>query len=111
MVNSTDYLLEISESYQRMAEQGVLSLVSDDSLISLAEVQFALSVLLDLRVGRIVLTTDRFQEYRDDMIDICVNAYRHDLSLEAASSMVKEKYNIGIVLTPNEKERYQTVNY
>ena len=48
MENSTDYLLGISEKYQRMAEQGELSLLSDDSLISLEEIQFALSVLLDL---------------------------------------------------------------
>lgn len=108
---STDYLLGISEIYKRKAEQGELSLRSDDSLISLEEIQFTLEVLLDLRVGRIVLTTDRFKEYLDDMIDICVNAYRHGLSQETGSSMVKEKYNIGIVLTSNEKERYQTVNY
>jgi len=46
---STDYLLGISESYQRMAEQAELTLLRDDSL-SLAEIQFTLSVLFDLRV-------------------------------------------------------------
>ena len=103
---STDYLLGISESYQRMAEQGELSLLSDDSLISLEEIQFTMSVLFDLKVGRVVLTNDRFQEYLDDMIDICITACRKGLSQEVASSLVKGKYNIKIILTSNEKESF-----
>ena len=103
---STDYLLGISESYQQMAEQGELSLLSDNSIISLEEIQFALSVLLDLKVGRVVLTDDRFQEYLDDMIDICVTASRNGLSQEVASNLVKEKYNIKIILTSEEKESF-----
>ena len=99
---STDYLIGISESYKRMAEMGELSLLSDGSLISLEEIQFAMSVLLDLKVGRVVLTNDKFQAYTDDMIDICVNAFRNDLSKEAASSLVKEKYHIEFKLTSNE---------
>jgi len=51
----------------------------------------------------VVLTNDRFQEYLDDMIDICVTACRKGLSQNAASSLVEEKYNITIILTPNEK--------
>jgi hypothetical protein len=99
MGNRTELLLEISQSYQRMAEQGELSLLSDDTTISLEEIQFALSVLLDLRVGRVALTgqylhlgAEKFQEYLNDMIDICVTAKRSGLSQSAASSLVKEKY-------------------
>jgi hypothetical protein len=92
MVNNNENLMEISLKYQRLAEQGELSLLSDDTIISLEEIQFALSVLLDLGVGRVALTTDRFQEHLDDMIDICVTAKRSGLGQSAASSLVRENY-------------------
>ena len=99
---STNYLLGISNAYQEMAKDGKLTLLSDDSIISLEEIQFAMSVILDLKVGRVVISSARFQEYTDDMIDICVNAYRNKLSEEATSSLVKEKYHIEFKLTANE---------
>ena len=99
---STNYLLGISEAYQEMAKNGKLFLLSDDSIISLEEIQFAMSVMLDLKVGRVVISSERFQEYTDEMIDICVNAYRNNLSKEAASSLVKEKYHIEFELTAND---------
>ena len=97
-----DYLISISNCYQRIAQMGELSLLSHDSIISLEEIQFALSVLLDLKVGQVVLTNGRLWEYLDDMIDICVTAFRNDLVKEAASSLVKEKYNIKIITNSNE---------
>jgi len=99
---STNYLRGISECYQRLAERGELRLQSDGSIISLEEIQFCMSILLDLKIGRVVITNGRFQEYTDDMIDICVNAFRNNLSKEAATSLVKEKYHIKFVLTENE---------
>ena len=99
MVNNRGILLEINQQYQQMAENSELRLLSDDSIISLEEIKFAMSVLLDLRVGRVALTgqfihlgADKFQDYLDNMIDICVTAFRNGLSQSAASSLVKEKY-------------------